>query len=344
MKATSNALITKTRAMFAKRLKENDYVSMMQKKSVSDIASYLKNETYYATALDGINEKALHRGQLELLIRNDILFKLGKILRYSTSIRTGVRQTIILQAEINVILSSIHSLLSRDYDAVLVKLPVVIEKEISFDIKAVANAKSLEELKEVLKNTPYGKIIANYVTHDVDNLDYVGLEQDIYNYYHESTLKVVEESFKGKDREKIEELIKTEIELDNVTKIYRLKKYFNISNDRISTLITPIYSRFSKKDFENMIAASDSEMIYNYLKESSYKNYLKEDHFLFIEHSTSVINYHMNRRQLMFSTDADSVLLTYIYLMGIEINNIIEIIEGVRYRAPTDQISKMLIY
>ncbi len=344
MKATANALITKTRAMFAKRLKDADYQSMMQKKQVSEIASYLKNETYYASSLDGVNEKSLHRGQLEALIRNDIIFKLGKILRYSTSKRAGIRKTIVLQAEINAILSVVRLLNADEMDTVLVKLPVIIENELCFDVKKLANVRTLEELSKVLENTPYHKIIGNYLTRDLDNLDYVNLEHDIYNYYHESTLEVVEESFKGKDRDKIEELIKTEIELDNVAKIYRLKKYFNYDNEKIATMITPVYSRFNKRDIEDMIAANDPETIYNYLKDSSYRNYLTEDRFLFIEHTTRNINYNMNRKHLMSSSDADAVLLTYIYLMGVEINNIVEIIEGVRYRVPIDEISKMLIY
>ena len=57
MDAVLNAMTTKTKAIYAKRLKDTDYNNLVQKRSVPEIASYLKNETYFRDSLDGINEK-----------------------------------------------------------------------------------------------------------------------------------------------------------------------------------------------------------------------------------------------------------------------------------------------
>ena len=56
----------KAKAMFGERLKANDYQSLLQKKSVSEIAAYLKNNTYYKATLDGINETQIHRGHASI--------------------------------------------------------------------------------------------------------------------------------------------------------------------------------------------------------------------------------------------------------------------------------------
>ena len=45
------ALTVKARAMFGKRLKEEDYEALIQKRDVSEIAAHLKNETSYSAVL-----------------------------------------------------------------------------------------------------------------------------------------------------------------------------------------------------------------------------------------------------------------------------------------------------
>ena len=93
-----------------------------------------------------------------------------------------------------------------------------------------------------------------------------------------------------------------------------------------------------------MIERMDAEHIYERLINSSYKAYVKEERFLFIEHTTKMINYNLNHRQIMFANDPDTVLLAYMRLVENEIDNIVDIIEGVRYRVSSEEIRRMLIY
>ena len=345
MEAVLNAMTTKTKAIYAKRLKDTDYNNLLQKRSVPEIASYLKNETYYSASLEGINEKALHRGQLEILIRNDLVIRLSAILRYAFgSEAKGLAAMIVRQSEINLILTVIRSFVSNDYNAVTAKLPVIIENQVCFDLKAIAACRNFDELLEVLKNTPYYSIVEKYQKKEMDDFDFAGIDQELHRYYFETVQSFVRKNFKGEDREAIESLFNTEVELDNISKIYRLKKYFKAGNELIKSMITPIYSRISKKEIEDIIDHSDADHIFDRLLASGYKNYIKETNFLYIEHTTKMINYNMNRRQILFSSNPNLVLYAYMNLMGIEIENIIDIIEGVRYRVPIDQIKRMLIY
>lgn len=345
MDAVLNAMTTKTKAIYAKRLKDTDYNNLVQKRSVPEIASYLKNETYFRDSLDGINEKALHRGQLEILIRNDLIIRISKILRYAFgSNTTGISKAIVIQSEITMIMTVIRSFVVRDYNQIVAKLPVIIENQICFDMKALVACRSFDELLEVIHNTPYHAIVSKYAPQRMDDFDFVGVEQELHRYYYQKMQEYMRESFQGESKEAIEQLFNTEVELDNISKIYRLKKYFNASPEVIKSLITPIYSRFSKKDLDDMIEHTDADHIFDRLLSSSYKSYIKESNFLYIEHTTKMINYNMNRHQILFASDPKLVLYAYMSLMGIEIENIIDIIEGVRYKVPVDQIKRMLIY
>ena len=345
MESVLNAMTTKTKAIYAKRLKEIDYNSLMQKRTVPEIAYYLKNDTYYKESLEGINEKALHRGQLEILIKNDLIIRISSILRYAFGFKIkGLYNMIVIQAEINLITTVISSLLANDYSQIVSRLPMIIESHIAFDFKALVSCRDFSELLKCLEGTPYYDIVSKYAKAELSDLDFTGIEQELHRYYYTQMQDYVREYFKGENRKKIEDLFDTEVELDNIAKIYRLKKYFNAGPGRIKELITPIYARFSKNDIDDIIEHTDADHIFERLLASSYKNYIKDTNFLYIEHTTKMISYNMNRRQILFSSDPDQVLYSYLVLMGIEIENIIYIIEAVRYRVPIDQIKRMLIY
>ena len=342
---SKNAMAAKTKAIYAKRLKENDYNNLLAKKSVAEIASYLKNETYFKDSLEGINEKALHRGQLEVIIRNDLIHRLSRVLRYGDNRNESFYNIIVTRSEINLVITSIRALISNEYEALVVKLPIAIENQMCFDIKKMANCRSFEELLAILKGTPYYKIVIKYQLTNMSDFDFVGLEEELQRHYYDMVMKLVNYSFKDKENKKaIEEIFYTEVELDNISKIYRLKKYFNAPQDKIKAMMTPIYLKLTKNDLEDLIDNVDADNIFDRLNKTAYKGYLKDTNFIFIEHTAEMIKNNLNRKHLLFSSDSDLVLLTYMTLMDIEIKNIIEIIEGVRYNIPSEQIKRMLIY
>ena len=66
--------------MYGDFLKAEDYERMIKFTSISDIVSYLKKHPFYESILKDINEKAVHRGQLELLIRKNNFDRILKLI------------------------------------------------------------------------------------------------------------------------------------------------------------------------------------------------------------------------------------------------------------------------
>lgn len=64
-------------------LSEEMYQELLHKKSVAEIAGYLKHETSYAAALKDVRENNIHRGQLESILRQEIFKKTMKLYRYA---------------------------------------------------------------------------------------------------------------------------------------------------------------------------------------------------------------------------------------------------------------------
>ena len=63
----------------------------------------------------------------------------------------------------------------------------------------------------------------------------------------------------------------------------------------------------------------------------------------YIEHYTNRVSYQINRKYLHFSTNAAVVFLAYFTLSELELGNIINIIEGIRYQVAAEEIRKLLI-
>ena len=80
---SSNAVLAKSRAMYGKSLKEDDYRQLIECKTVPEIASYLKTRTRYSKALTGMVENEIHRGQLEPLLRQDVYSDVYALSRYA---------------------------------------------------------------------------------------------------------------------------------------------------------------------------------------------------------------------------------------------------------------------
>jgi V/A-type H+-transporting ATPase subunit C len=93
--------MAKARAKFGKRLTEKDYTSLLACHSVTEVMSYLKSYTHYSSALSEINERDVHRGSLESLLRQNLFYEFDSLCRYNSSLSSGFAQYIIETIEVN---------------------------------------------------------------------------------------------------------------------------------------------------------------------------------------------------------------------------------------------------
>lgn len=340
----NNAMMIKTKSLFGKRLKSSDYQVLLQKKDISEVAAFLKNETYFKKTLDGINEKSIHRGQLENLIRMDVFRRYPKILKYSTANDGDFYDFIVIFHEITQILNTVRGFISEDKTELIAMMPMFIGEHTKFDMKKLVDVHTFDELLEVIKNTPYFNVVEKYKKVKIEDIDFVGLEYSLTSLYYEEILRLSRKNFKGQELKAIEDIILTGIELDNLTKIYRLKKYFKASPAVIKSYLIPIYKYFNKQSLFEIIDNCSGEEVISKLKSSKYLYYMgdfKTDRF---EYYVKKIKYEISKHYMYFSSESEVVLLAYFVLCEIEIQNIIDIIEGARYKVPLEQVSRLLIY
>lgn len=341
------AMATKARAMFGNRLKEEDYFKLLQKKSVGEVAYALRHETYFSETLEGINEKAIHRGALETLLKMDLFTRLRKLLRYASDDDAQFVYCAVMNVEVQILLMCIRSFSEEDggnsRSEMIQHMPIYISKYLSFPIEKLADVYNFHDLLEVLKETSYEPIIRRYAKDYFEEIDYIGLEHDLRVRYYDTLLKMIHQYTKGAASEEMQKDTLTRVEMDNISIIYRLKKFFKASPDDIKKLITPMYASFNEREMNHLIYDCNGEEVIEALQKK-YRRYIGKIPFTNIEHYTHLIRFQLNHHFIEYYTEPALVLLSYMLLSEMEIDNVINIIEGVRYHIQPERIKKMLVY
>ena len=344
MNTSANAITTKAKAMYGRRLKSEDYQALVKKKNISEIASYLKSETDYSSSLALVKENSIHRGELEELLKKEMFDRECRLIRYAGNAHRDFYRSGVIKGEIDVILSKIRLFNSSLYSEFASAIPYYLNPYTCFDLDELSKVADYTELCELLKKTPYAKVLNNYRPAENGFIDYVEIETALNKYFYDTIVSIIKSNFKGKTQKDCLTIFFTSIELLNISKIYRLKKYYHTKPEEIRKMLMLDYMRISKTMMNDLIEAADAESFMNMLSKSPYRIFRDSDDYVYIEYYAEQIKYHLSKRHMRFSSNAELVFMTYSILHNIEVNNLINIIEGVRYGVAPETIEKTCIY
>jgi V/A-type H+-transporting ATPase subunit C len=342
---SNKAIMTKAKAMYSKHLRTDQYRELMRRQSVSDIAAYLRDETQYGDVLNEINPSAIHRGQLENLLRESRFLQYGKLMRYNaSSAKANYYHYFIAEIEVEQILRMVRLLNMGTPEQYVLQYPRFVERYINFRMDKMAKARNFDEMLEVLSGTPYERQLAGLRPRPKELIDYTRCETTLYNHYYTEIEETIRRYFHGKTRAQLNALFQTQVEVTNIRNIYRLKKYFpGADQEFFQKSLVSAWRRVPSADMENLAAAGDVDSFFTALNRSRYAKYFKPDDFRFIEYRVKNIRYQSAKRYLHFADDAPVAFTAYMILCELELGNIVSIIEGVRYNVDPEEIEKFLI-
>jgi len=340
----SQAMATKAKAMYGNHLKANDYQELLRKNSVQEIASYLKNDTAYKSILSGINEQTVHRGFLEMLIRQEYYLDFLRLIHFGDPSKSKFYRYGVISIEIKQILVTLRNLGEDDRSTQIAQLPMFANKLTHFDVQGLVRVNNYEELLAYLRTTPYYAILNRFRPKSMDELDYTGCEIALKKFYYSNINSMIDKDFKGVERKQLKELFNTRIELENLTVIFRLKKFYHASPAKIKSVINQTFVHIPKQLLFEWIETKSAEEFVEAMRLSYYKIEFEAKDYVYIEHLMDRVQFKINKRILRFAVNPDIILVAYLTLLEIEIQNIIDIIEGVRYRVDHERIAKLLIY
>lgn len=338
---SANALLSKSRAMYGKRLTAENYAEMMNCRTVSELASYLRTKTGYGEAFADLPAKRITRARLEAVVRRRMLQQWESLCRFQKGIGGSLYIYFILKNDIEFILSAVLYIDSQLLPERLLYIPQYFAEQSELDYLQIARAKTLPELFEGLRGTRYEKTVAPFTS--VQQPNYSLLENALYGYLYEQILSAAKKDFKGRQLEEILDLFRLQSDMATIESLYRVKKYFKNSAAAQGCIFTGPLTAFDKKTMDLMLSASDESALSEIVKKTPYGKVFSMESGNAIEEQTGKMGHLREKKCLRYSDNPTAVMLSYVFILRDEVANIVHIAEGIRYGLPPAEIERMLI-
>ena len=228
------AATAKIRAMYGKRITDDEYMQMCSAHSVAEIAKILKQHPSYENVLAAVDEKQIHRGQLESLLRRQIFLDFDRICKYVQKNDEIYLRAFLWRVEIDQIISCLRLYKSGRQSDFILTVPSYLLSVSSLPYSQMSVIKSYNELCDLLSGTQYHKFLSTFNQIAIDDMQL--FESTAIAWYFRMLMNFADK-MTGKVKLISRELIGSQIDIINITLIFRLKKFFNMQPERIREIL-----------------------------------------------------------------------------------------------------------
>lgn len=327
-------LKAKLSGMYAKKLKKSDLQELLHQNNLKSAIMILKTKNLELNELD----ESARRIQIETVLDKILITDIVKIKRLLDKKDKEIFEVFIEKYKIRCIKSVFRKLYSKTivhYNPESIK---IWTESIFKDIDGIQNAETIEEFLSFLSDTKYKKVFENYTNDESQskNSNIFEIENQIDKIY---LSKLIDISNNKNDR--LEKMILEKIDLMNLLWLYRIKKYYNFSEDKIKENFIKQEKCNSKIDIKQFLNfENDTEILENFRKKVYIKKY---ENNLSLEQNINIYlykEYYKIFKSQMFNI---SNICAYINLIEMENTDIVRIIEGIRYGLSKEEMQKKLV-
>lgn len=316
-----------------------DWKKISQFTTPTEVFDYLKNKYGYMEYLPQDRKLDLHRGDLEVSLHRLIVGEIERMLHYMSCNYKSFFKTMLMKYEIHdleLILRDIalNGELSDDPE----KQFIHSTKYELIDFKKLIETKDVKQFIEQLKDSVYYEPLKTLEKEDIKDRHWHMEMKASTTFY-----KILFEKAKNLneiDAEIATRIIGTKIDCLNIEWIYRAKKYYNISKEEMLIYSLPNGYKISFGKLKKLIYVEDikefEKLIENYIKTPIFD---KADELL--EKHLNQLFYNLLNKQE--NHNGVGRLMGYIYKSEIELNDLVSIIEGLRYGLEQQQIKHYLV-
>ena len=265
---SANAILAKARAMYGKCLKEADYQGLLNCKSVTEIAAYLKQRTAYSSAISGMNENEMHRGQLETKLRQELYFDLFALSRYAHEDTLAFSDFVISKMEIEQIIKCLMLVNIGKPEEYVYSMPLSLDKFAKISLEALAGVRSYSDMLDALKGSPYYSVLLQFSPKDNERINITYIEIALENKSYEKAIETIQNGKHKSDKKELLDIFSSMLDIENMSRIIRLKKYYGFSEEEIMPMLIP-YGRLSPKMLSELCKADNVDNIFDILKNIS---------------------------------------------------------------------------
>ena len=329
----ANAVLALSRALYGKRLTEADYDALVNCKTLTEFTGVLKSKPEYEALLSapGVICTA---SALEELVSKRQFEHFASICRYELAIGNRFYQYFIIKTEIEQILRCTVSLLSGNSEIYLLQMNPFLDKHVHIDLFALGRANSLQEVLAVLGRTPYERIYRSCL--NAERVSYLTFELAFQSYFETAIKKLIKDCFSGSERKALLELISASLDIKLISSTFRaLKSYKDIlpmAQVPLQSMVT--LTNFSEREVAQFGKCESADAFLESVSHSYYKDWFSRESELPLETQLSRSLCERCKKQIRFSVYPSVVMFCYLLLSQFQTENLVRIIEGIKFQVP----------
>lgn len=336
-----SGILTKVKSMSSNLITTEDYNVISTIDNVPDFISFLKKQPAYSNMFSQLDEKSLHRGDIERIITNGIYEDYAKIYRFASGSMRDILKPIFFRYEVNFLKSCLLHVFHKDNTYNLNSLNAFFANHSKLDTNKLAATKTMDEFIANLKGTIYHNLFTTlYHSNHHTFFDYA-MELDVF--YFKTVWKSKDKLLKGAEKKSFTDCIGKQIDLLNIMWIYRSKRFYAMDDSAILSIIIPINYKLKKDNFTKLIEAKTIEEFLNILNDTYYHSI--NDSF----HDESIELIYRNLMSKIYMDNSKkypnsiSPILSYLFLKEQEIDRLTNALECIRYQLKPKEILEYVL-
>lgn len=263
-----SAIATKIRGMDAKLLKEEDYQTIAAMKTVTEVISWLNDHSVYGKFLEQFDEGFYHRGNIEKILVTSLYDDYIRLYRFSNQKQKDFLKLFMKRYEVElinhclrIVFNHYHMTFDLDY-----KKPF-FDKFSKIRIERLVTSENIEDLIGNLKETEYYEPLKRVLDSGAKEL--IDYDLALNLYYFSAMWKRGKKLLDKKEQEVYLKNLGNQIDLMNLSWIYRSKKYYHLPEKDIYPMLIPIQYRLSVGQMKELCEAPGLEEFFRVLNEKT---------------------------------------------------------------------------
>lgn len=332
------AVSAKVSVMKRKLLSRQNYEELAQRSSVAEAAQYLKNETAYGSVLLDAKESALHRGELERLLRNSYAEDVARLYNFDNGENRPLYAYVTLKAEIELMKNILRRLNNHEENEVLCDYPAFFTRHFTIHPNRLLQSESIGEFLGNLSDSRYREVVAPFLSQS-EHRSFFSVETALDIYYRSEVCRLIAAMPNRENREVLGMTNGSETDAANLLCIYRCKKYFKTPPELIYSMLLPNRCKLSKNDMIAFAEAGTTEEFLELARRSAYRSLFAPRADGFYDRNYASFVYALHKKAVKQYPYTIEAAVSYLHFKETELQNITSVIEGIRYGLPAEEIT-----
>lgn len=336
------AISTKIKALYKKMLSKEQYNKLLNTKNFVDAINYLKTDTYYSEALSDYNSETLTRSELERALKKHYINDVCRLKHYIIGGYRKLFNVLLLRFQVENIKTILRGKYVNKDKSEISNFIITNCCANDIDYRDLINANDFDEVIEKLKGTIYYE----YLVPLIGNIKSNGLfkVETALDLCYFSFVKNYAKKLDVENRTVVQTFNNSYADLLNIQRIFRGKKYYNLSPEELFNYSIYDGHKISKDLLKTLCYSRDLDEFFNLLRNTPYSKLFEENQDKDYLMEVEMLDY-LKKLCLNYKSRNSmnlSGVIAYVELSLIEMRNIVSIIESKKYNQTPSEIMQYI--